>query len=191
MNMVKDTEKVKGKLPKYMNTEEIKLLLNTPYKTKQDHILLMKFGAKCGLRSEEILEIVVKDFDFNDHEYPNMRIIGKGSYERTVPIAQSFVHEIKIYIEKNNLESEDKLFEMSDRGFRKMVKRYGKRCGIEKNVHPHMLRHTFAVHCLKKGMNLRTLQKILGHKHLSTTQIYLDITAMDVADDFNEHPLPY
>ena len=80
---------------------------------------------------------------------------------------------------------------MKDRGFRAMVKRYGKRCGLEKDVHPHMLRHTFAVHCLKSGMNLRTVQKLLGHEHLTTTQIYLDVTGQDVADDFYAHPLPY
>jgi len=152
---------------------------------------MMKFGAKCGLRSEEIIEIVVGDFDFSDHKYPTLRIVGKGSYERIIPIDHAFVHEIQEYIDKNNLGKQDKLFDMTNRGFRAMVKRYGKRCGLEKDVHPHMLRHTFAVQSLKAGVNLRTLQKILGHKHLSTTQIYLDITGEDVADDFYHHPLSY
>lgn len=189
--MVKNTKSNVKTLPKYLEESEIKQLLNAPYKTKQDHILMMKFGAKCGLRSEEILEITVSDISFEDPAFPKIRVIGKGDKERIVPIPHDFAREIEIYIKKNNLGYEDKLFDMKSRGFRVMVKRYGERCGIQKDVHPHMLRHTFAVHCLKSGMNLRTVQKLLGHKNLTTTQIYLDITGQDVADDFFNHKLPY
>lgn len=191
MKLVKNEDKVKKPLPKYLGETEIKQLLNAPYKTRQDHILMMKFGAKCGLRSEEILEVVVKDLNFENPKHPTIRVIGKGSIERIVPIPLDFAREIEEYIRKNNLGYEDKLYDMKERGLRSMVKRYGTRCGLLQDVHPHMLRHTFAVHCLKSGMNLRTLQKLLGHKHLTTTQIYLDITGQDVADDFYAHPLPY
>ncbi|MCK4544164.1 tyrosine-type recombinase/integrase [candidate division WOR-3 bacterium] len=189
--MVKDGKKPDKPLPKYLKEQEIKQLLNEPYKTKQDHILLMKFGSNCGLRSEEILEIAVKDISFVSHELVTIRVIGKGSIERIVPVPLAFSNEVQDYIKKNSLGYEDKLFDMKERGFRAMVKRYGKRAGLEQDVHPHMLRHTFAVHCLKQGMNLRTLQKLLGHKYLTTTQIYLDVTGQDVADDFYAHPLPY
>ena len=184
----------KKKQPKYMNEEETKLLLRTPYKTRQDHILMLKFGLKCGLRSNEIVSVQVKDIQETMHEGRKLGLIyilGKGDVERTVPMELDFLLEVQEYIKNNNLLYEDKLFDMSNRGLRKMVKRYGERAGIEKKLHPHMLRHTYAVHNLKAGMNLRTLQKLLGHKHLTTTQVYLDITGMDVIDEFLEHRLPY
>jgi len=179
------------KLPKYLTPGEVEALLNAPYKTNRHHILMLKFGLNCGMRSHEILKVRVKDMSLNGEGYPRIRILGKGQKERIVPIPYEFAKEIEKYIQDNNLGYEDQLFDMKPRGFRDMVKRYGVRAGLEKDIHPHILRHTYAVSCLKAGMNLRTLQKLLGHDHLSTTQIYLDVTGMDIADDFYNHPLPY
>ena len=182
------------KQPKYMQEDEAKLLLRTPYQTRKDHILMLKYGLKCGLRSDEIVNVQVRDMQEIEHDGKKigiLTVLGKGNELRTVPMTYEFLIEVHEYIKVNNLQYNDKLFDMSVRGLRKMVKRYGKRAEIEKDLHPHMLRHTYAVYCLKSGMNLRTLQKLLGHKNLTTTQIYLDITGMDVIDDFINHQLPF
>ena len=191
--MVKKYSKPK-KEPKYMQEEEGNLLLATPYKTNPSHILMLKFGLKCGLRSSEIVNIQVKDMEETIHKgrkFGLLTVLGKRNTTRTVPMEYEFLIEVNEYIKLFNLKHEDKLFDMTTRGFGKMVKRYGIRAGIDKNLHPHMLRHTFAVYCLKSGMNLRTLQKLLGHKKISTTEIYLDITGLDVLDEFAEHRLPF
>ena len=79
---------------------------------------------------------------------------------------------------------------LSTRQVERSVENYGKLANIDQPIHPHMLRHSFAVHCLKSGMNLRTVQKMLGHSSLTTTQIYLDITGDDIKQDYFDHPLP-
>ncbi len=188
--MTKEAIKPKKKtvLPKYLSIKDLKALLSAPYKTNPHHVLMMKYGCKCGLRNAEICNVKRSDHNFTDH---NMIVLGKGSKERLVPVPLDFENDIKKYVETNHLIGGVKLFDISPKGLYAMVKRYGKRAGIDKNVHPHVLRHSFAVHGLKAGWNLRTLQKALGHKSLTTTQIYLDVNGADVMDDIMNHPLPY
>lgn len=176
------------KLPKYLSIDELKALLSAPYKVNQHHILMMKYGCKCGLRNAEICNVKVSDHNFEDH---NMIVFGKGSKERMVPVPLDFENDIKKYLGEKNLIGGDKLFDITPKGLYAMVKRYGIKGGLDLEVHPHMLRHTFAVQGLKAGWNLRTLQKALGHKSLTTTQVYLEITDGDMADDMMRHPLPY
>jgi len=175
-------------LPKYLSIDELKALLSAPYKTNHRHILMMKYGCKCGLRNAEICNVKVSDHNFIEH---NMIVFGKGSKDRMVPVPLDFENDIKKYVGDKNLIGGDRLWDMTPKGLYAMVKRYGIRADIDKNVHPHVLRHTYAVHGLKAGWNLRTLQKALGHKSLTTTQVYLEITDGDMADDMMRHPLPY
>lgn len=176
------------KIPKYLSVGELKALLSAPYKTNRHHILMMMYGCKCGLRNAEICSVKVSDHDFVEH---TVTVWGKGSKERVVHVPLDFENEIKKYLEEKNLKGGDKLFDITPKGLYAMVKRYGVRAGIDKNTHPHTLRHTYAVHGLKAGWNLRILQKALGHESLTTTQIYLDITDEDMADVMRRHPLPY
>lgn len=188
--MTKEAIKPRKKivLPKYLSIKELKALLDEPYTTNQHHVLMMKYGCKCGLRNAEICNVKVSDHNFTDH---NMIVLGKGSKERLVPVPLDFENDIKKYLETNNLIGGALLFDITPKGLYAMVKRYGLRAGIDKNVHPHVLRHSFAVHGLKAGWNLRTLQKTLGHTSLTTTQIYLEVNGEDVMADIMNHPLPY
>lgn len=183
-----DKVKQPKKLPDYLSEENIKKLLDAPYKTNQHHIIMMKFAYKVGLRNSEICYLRKRHILFEESKVKVEE--GKGAKDRIVPIPFDFLMEIKEYIEKHELKHDDRLFDIKERGLRAMMKRYGERAGIEQNIHPHLLRHTFAVHSLKAGANLRSVQKALGHKHLSTTEIYLGITDEDVAEDFRRHPLP-
>jgi integrase/recombinase XerD len=118
---------------------------------------------------------------------------GKGGKDRLIPVDHQTLDMIEYFVEDATsgyiilFERNDK---MSTRQIERLVADYGKKAGIEQHVHPHMLRHSFAVHCLKAGMNLRTVQKMLGHSSLTTTQIYLDITGDDIKEDYNKHPIP-
>ena len=181
-------EKKPKKLPKYLSEEEIRTLLDTPYKTNKHHILMMKLAYKCGLRNSEVCHITVKDIKFDERKVHVFQ--GKGAKDRLVPMPYDLMEDLKKYIDMYKLEYNDRLFDITERGFGKMIERYGKRAGLDKKISPHMLRHSFAVHRLKAGASLRSVQKALGHTSLTTTQIYLDITDEDVQEDFDKHPLP-
>jgi integrase/recombinase XerD len=191
-------------LPKYLSSDKLRILLNTPYKTQRHHILIMKLMAKCGLRNSEVVGfqnlrnpekevnipgLRVQDFDFTANQLTVRQ--GKGKKDRVVPFDANLNVELQKWIKDNDLGANDNLFDISTRAVGAFVKQYGKRAGLTEDIHPHMLRHSFAVAALKAGMNLRTLQKILGHTSLTTTQIYLDITAGDISEDYAKHPLPY
>lgn len=182
-------ERKPKRLPKYLTIDEIRTLLDTPYKTHMDHILMLRLAYNCGMRNSEVCNVIVEDFNFEDLSVKVRQ--GKGGKDR---IIYTLTHELVImlqkYVHNNNLELQDKLFDISPKGFTAMVKRYGKRAGIEKNIYPHMLRHSFAVHSLKAGANLRSVQKSLGHASLTSTQVYLDLIGEDIKEDYRKHPLP-
>lgn len=176
------------KLPKYLTVEEIRSLFGAVYKTDIKYLLIMKFMYKCGCRGAEVTNIYVRDINAEERK---LNIIqGKGNQDRIVPIPLDFLIEIEKYIKVHDLQPNDKVFDITTGGIRDVVKRYGERAGLQKKINPHMLRHSFAVHSLKSGRNLRSLQLALGHKQLSTTQIYLDITGQDLQEDFEHNPLP-
>jgi integrase/recombinase XerD len=194
----------KKSLPKYLSSDKLRILLGTPYKTQRHHILIMKLMARCGLRNSEVVGfqskrkpekevnipgLRVQDFDFTANQLTVRQ--GKGKKDRVVPFDDNLKLELQKWIKDNDLGHNDKLFDISTRAVGAFVKQYGKRAGLDEDIHPHMLRHSFAVAALKSGMNLRTLQKILGHTSLTTTQIYLDLTAGDISEDYRAHPLPY
>jgi len=177
------------RLPKYLSEQDIKKLLETPYKTNLKDILMLKLAYRCGMRNSEVCNCKVKHIDFQ-----NLGVFveqGKGSKDRFIPtLTYDMVLQFQKYISDNDLKAEDKLWDITPRGFSAMVKKYGKRAGIERDVNPHMLRHSFAVHSLKAGVNLRSVQKSLGHSSLTTTQIYLDVLVEDIQEDYKQHPLP-
>ena len=176
-------------LPKYIPKDELTLLLNAPYKKYVHHEIQMKVAAYCGLRGSEVLNLKREDISIDEMQ---IRIIqGKGNKDRVVSITNyEFAKLLEQYIMDLNMD--DPLFSMeTTEGLNAMVKRYAKNIGIERKINFHMLRHSFAVHSLKAGVSLRTVQKMLGHSSLTTTQIYLDITGDDVNEDYKQHPLNF
>ena len=127
---------------------------------------------------------------------------GKGNKDRVIPLESELGNLLGLYIDQ--LKSRDRLFKVSDRQLRNICYKYSDFHFGEKDIkdddgnvigkkqikvydfHPHTFRHSFAVYCLKQGMNLRSLQKILGHSQLSTTAVYLDVIAKDVQEDFDK-----
>lgn len=180
-----------NKLPKYLREDEIRKLLNSPTREKIRDRLILRILYKCGLRVSELTKLRIQDIDFTECLITVRG--GKGGKDRVVPIDPDTLTLIEFYkegAEEGVLILSERGTPISTRQVERLVKDYARKSGIKKNVYPHMLRHTFAVHCLKAGMNLRSVQKMLGHSSLTTTQIYLDITGEDVKRDYEEHPLP-
>jgi len=179
------------KLPKYLKEDEVRKLLNAPKRDKIRDRLILRILYRCGLRVSELTSLKIQDINFQE----GMITVrgGKGDKDRIVPIDDDTLDLIQLYkgdADEGFLILSQRGEPLSTRQIERIVKKYAKKADIKKNVYPHMLRHSFAVHSLKSGMNLRSVQKMLGHSSLTTTQIYLDLTGEDLKEDYKNHPLP-
>lgn len=164
------------KLFKYLEKSKVDEMLNRARADNTRNYLILQTLWRTGMRNSELT-------NFTKHDIKPDQITirqGKGSKDRIVPIDANLFDLLTLFTAKINLD--DKLFPLSDMQIRNIVHRYE---GDEK-VHPHMLRHSFAVHYLKSGGNIRALQKILGHKDLNTTAVYLDLIADDIKEDYKK-----
>ena len=144
----------------------------------------MELFYSSGLRVSELINLKVSDLFFPDEV---IRVLGKGSKQRIVPIGSSAIEWVTKYLtgsrpllEKrgkslNHVFLNNRGTKLSRMGVWKIVDRYTKEAGIEKEVHPHTFRHSFATHLLEGGADLRAVQEMLGHADISTTQIYTHI----------------
>jgi integrase/recombinase XerD len=177
------------KLPKYIPLDEIIKLLATPYATDKKHKLILWLGCGCGLRGGEINRLVKENIDIKEKL---IHIIdGKGKKDREVPIViDKLVIELETYL-KDVLPGQLVFNITTTEALNEMIKTYARRAGITRPVNFHMLRHSFAVHSLKAGVDLKSVQKTLGHKSMQTTAIYLDLDVNDVKEEYRKHPLPF
>lgn len=182
-----DMPKLKKSLPETLEIDEVFRLIEQPDLEKisgiRDRAILETLYA-CGLRVSEVLALKKRDVLA---ESGLIRVFGKGSKERIVPIGKSALKSIAQYLKlarpllfKGDI-SEEALF-LNQRGkplsrmyVWKLVDKSAREAGIDKNVHPHTLRHSFATHLIEGGADLRAVQEMLGHSDISTTQIYTHI----------------
>ncbi len=181
-----DLPKSSLKLPDVLSFEEVELLLNTPNLNKpieaRDAAMIELLYA-AGLRVSELVNLKVQDVNL---EACFVRVFGKGSKERVVPIGLYAKEKIDFYIKSfrpkllKNVPS-PYLFvaragkPMTRQGFWKLLRKYGQKAGIIRKIKPHSLRHSFASHLLEGGADLRSVQIMLGHVDISTTQIYTHV----------------
>lgn len=164
-------------LPKYVSKEVIELAIDKANHDigkhgRRNHIILSILW-QTGLRAEEVANLHKKDIEVDTIIVRG----GKGGKDRVIPIKNDLRNLLLLY--SDQIKGEDKLFSISVRQIRNIVYKYS-------DLHPHTFRHSFAVHCLKSGMNLRALQKILGHSGLNTTQVYLDLVSSDLKDEYKK-----
>lgn len=184
-------------LPTYLTIEEVERLLDieieTPFDARNKAILELMYAT--GLR---ISEVVSLEFNNIDYDECIVRVMGKGSKERIVPINDIALECLKDYIEnyrplmiKNNMNNYLFLNNhgniMTRQGVFKVLKKECLLKGITKNVSPHTLRHTFATHLLENGADLRIIQELLGHSDIATTQIYTHLTNERLHQDYLEY----
>lgn len=164
-------------LPKYITEKEISDILDHAKKDSYRNYVLLLTMWRTGLRASEIVKLKKKDMINNNIIVRQ----GKGKKDRSIPLESELNNILGLYADR--LGNNDILFPMTTRQIYNIVVKYAPK---DLDVHPHTFRHSFAVYCLKQGMNLRSLQKILGHSNLNTTQVYLDVIGEDVADDFKK-----
>lgn len=191
--------KVRKKLPNTLSEEEVDRLLDiklTDMFSYRNKAMLEVLYA-TGLRVSELVNLKMENIDF---EQDIIRTFGKGNKERVIPIGEY----AKIYLEKYLNEYRYQMLKhgnneyvflnnhgknMTRQGFFKIIKSIASDVGINKEISPHVLRHSFASHLLKHGADLRTIQELLGHSNVSTTQIYTHISNEELKENYkNYHP---
>lgn len=178
-----DSPKLAQKLPVVLTIDEVTRLIEAA-KNPRDRLLLEIFYA-TGMRVTELATLKIEDIDFEDGW---IRIFGKGRKERFVPISKKILRQITKYADSRNLKTNNFLFTKNNgspitrEAIWKIVKKYSLMAGISKKVAPHTLRHTFATHLLENGADLRTIQELLGHSNIDTTQIYTHINRKNIKE---------
>ena len=191
--------KLQKRLPRALTVEEVDLLLditlNTPFDYRNKAMLELMYGA--GLRVSELVSLTLNQIDL---ENGLIRIMGKGRKEREIPIGEYGVYYLKLYLEHRgmlikNHRTEDALFlnnhgkQITRQGFFKILKQLLLDKGLNPDVSPHTLRHSFATHLLSHGADLRSIQEMLGHSDISTTKIYTHVSDEKVEADYKKyHP---
>ncbi len=194
------TPKIGKSLPKVLTVEEVVRILelvenNTPLGLRNKALLELVYGS--GLRVSELLNIQTEDIHLTQGY---VIVHGKGNKERMVPLSDMALIALRNYIVKGresliNEERTNDLFlnktghKLSRQGFHKLLKKLAKDAGVTSTCSPHTLRHSFATHLLENGMDLRTLQTLLGHEDISTTQIYTHISQKRLKESYHKaHP---
>ncbi len=188
------------RLPRVLSRDEVRRLLAQPRGSApgalRDRALLEVMYA-CGLRASEAIGLELSDVDL---EEAVLRARGKGSKERIVPIGRQAVASLRIYTHSgrpaligNRVASKVFLNRRGEgltrQGLYKIVQGHARKAGLEQKMSPHTLRHTFATHLLAGGCDLRSLQEMLGHADLATTQVYTHLSAERLKDAyFSAHP---
>ena len=184
-------------LPVVLTQDEIISLLNAPDLEKPAGIeekAILEVLYSSGLRVSELVGLT-----FNQvNEQENLiTVIGKGKKERTIPIRDEALKYLKMYLtevrSKRPIYDKHYIF-LTKKGKRisrqylyNVIRRNAKKCGLEKKVHPHTLRHCFATHLLENGAELRAVQEMLGHVNVGTTQIYTHLTSKKIVDEYDNY----
>ncbi|MGE5645875.1 MAG: site-specific tyrosine recombinase XerD [Acidobacteriota bacterium] len=185
-------------LPKFLNINEINSLLEAPDVATpagaRDRAMLELLYAS-GLRASELCELQLSDFN---EELGVVRVVGKGNKQRLVPVGSSAVKAISAYqrdaraaLLKGRLSKymfvTARGTRMTRQGFWKLLRGHGTRAGVHRRLTPHVLRHSFATHLLEGGADLRSVQTMLGHADISTTQIYTHVMRSRLRETVDRH----
>ncbi|MCJ7605035.1 MAG: site-specific tyrosine recombinase XerD [Dehalococcoidales bacterium] len=189
-------------LPKPIPINQVRLLLEQPAKlstseAKRDRAMLELLYAS-GMRISELVSLNLGDINLDGDYF--VRCLGKGRKERILPLYEQIAKTIKVYIDEERPKlsrgrKEDALFlnargeRLTRQGFWQKLKEYAKVAGLSSQISPHTLRHSFATHMLSGGADLRSVQELLGHANISTTQVYTHLTTEHVRRAYDKsHP---
>ena len=180
-------------LPVSMSEEEVERLLNSPdlnIEIERRDKAIIELLYATGMRISELTNLKLTDIDINRSV---LKVFGKGSKERLVPFGEKAAESISLYL-KDRKDLKSKEIFLSNRGtkisrgaFWQRIKIYIKRENLKISISPHALRHAFATHLLNRGADLRSVQILLGHSDLSTTQIYTHIAKQRLGEILKKH----
>jgi len=190
--------KLGKKIPSFLEEEEVKKLLNS---TEGDNFFhcrdkaILEVLYATGIRVKELTGLNIDNVDLEEEV---VKVKGKGGKERMIPLGSYAIKALNLYLEKRRQKERTEakaLFlnrsgeRLSDRSVRKKLNKYLNLANIVKSASPHTLRHSFATHLLNRGADLRSVQELLGHERLSTTQIYTHITPKRLKEVYQKtHP---
>lgn len=189
------------KLPSVLTVPDVEKLLDASYKESKvkdlrDRAILEVLYA-TGIRVSELISLTLEDINL---EVGYLKVFGKGNKERIVPLGKKSIEAIKEYLQNSRpvliKEKKHEFLFVNNRGNKLtrqgvffLIKFYSKKAGINKKITPHTLRHSFATHLLERGADLRSVQEMLGHSNISTTQIYTHITRERLKEIYKKaHP---
>ncbi|HTS49148.1 MAG TPA: site-specific tyrosine recombinase XerD [Bryobacteraceae bacterium] len=185
-------------LPKYLNQKQLENLIASPDLSRPQGLrdrAMLEFLYATGLRVSELCRVRVSDLERN---MGYVRVVGKGNKHRLVPVGKTALQAVENYLTSGRPQllkgrASPYLF-VTNRGgamirqsFWKLLATYGKKAGIFRGLTPHVIRHTFATHLLEGGADLRSLQTMLGHADISTTQIYTHVMRSRLRKTVDEH----
>lgn len=186
--------KLDKKLPIFLDVNKIAQLIESPGKNEllglRDRAILETLYS-TGIRVSELVSLDIERVDFIGGV---IKVFGKGKKERITPIGEGALGAIKEYLAKRSLESRAVFLNrrggrLKEGGIRRLLGKYIRRLSLKENISPHTLRHSFATHLLDKGADLRSVQELLGHMNLSTTQIYTHVTTERLKSAYDKaHP---
>jgi len=197
------TPKLEKYIPRYLPVDDVFRLLQRPKRDKPlglRDLAILETLYSCGIRVSELEALNISSMDFEERL---VKVVGKGNKERIVPVGRQALKAVKDYLEATqsirrktrSYSQESPLFlnirggRLSVRSLGRIIKRYAREIGLSSDISPHSMRHTFATHLLEGGADLRSVQELLGHVSLSTTQKYTHVTLdrlMEVYD--RTHP---
>jgi integrase/recombinase XerD len=184
------------KLPVTLNEEEVRRLIERPptdtvLGLRDRAMLTLLYGT--GIRASECAGLSEKDIDWEER---TIHVVGKGGHERTIPLNEEVLHILKQYrLARGSLKPHEAFFRSREGGalsrnaVYERVRTNGRKARIEKRVSPHRLRHTFATHLIRAGVGLVTVRDLLGHQQITSTQIYIHLTAQDLRQAAERHPI--
>lgn len=192
------TPKLDKKLPVFLDTNEVSMLIEAPSDKDVTGLrdrAIMEMLYSTGMRVSELVGTNLSGIDFISGV---VKVFGKGKKERLVPIGDKALGAIRNYLDKRGaakLNDSKVVFlnksggRLTDRSVRRIIEKYIKRVSTREGVSPHTLRHSFATHLLNRGADLRSVQELLGHMNLSTTQIYTHVTTQRLKEVYDKaHP---
>ncbi|MCM8829681.1 MAG: tyrosine recombinase XerC [Candidatus Omnitrophica bacterium] len=189
------TPKVPEKLPSFLSEEEVVKIIETPkgnsWQVLRDRAIL-ELLYSTGIRVGELTSLTIKDINLLEE---TIKVKGKGKKERIVPVGMPAMKALTQYLEVKPSGKTEIIFlnkygkPLTERSVERIVVKYAKKAGIVKKVTPHTFRHSFATHMLERGADLRTVQELLGHERITTTQIYTHLTLEKLREFYNKaHP---
>lgn len=195
-----DAPKKDKTLPDVLSEKQVEALLDAPDTSKDFGLrdrAILEFMYATGVRVSELIDLSFKDMHLNLNF---VTVVGKGNKERFIPVGEEAIYWIERYLDEvrpifsgksktkvNNIFLTNRGNAFTRQGIWKNIKKYAKQAGLDSDISPHILRHSFATHLLSNGCDLRMVQELLGHSDISTTQIYTHVSHERLQEVYRKH----
>ena len=168
----------------YLEKEQVDTVLEAAHQCSARDYLMLRVLWRTGVRVNELLTITPRDIESNNSVVNITK--AKGGKQRRVHLDAETIKMLSEYVSAQQLRDDRPIFALKQRQVRNIVKRYGSIIG--KDVHPHTFRHSYAIHCVRNGWDIRRLQQVLGHSNLNVTAVYLKFNDADLREIYDRTP---